>query len=117
LALSDNRFSTQYKLTESAQIRRVYASGSRYRLGPFTIFVLVNKLDNPRICISIAKKFIAKATLRNTIKRLIRENFRLTKTTIQHMDIVITVNCSLNKQQLPILKDQLNKIWARLQKS
>jgi ribonuclease P protein component len=93
----------------------VYASGTRFRLGPFTIFVLVNKLDNPRICISIAKKYIAKAIMRNTMKRLIRESFRLNKATIQHMDIVITVNCAIEKNQLPVLKEQLNKIWARLQ--
>ncbi len=116
MALSDNRFSIQYRLNESAQIRRVYASGSRFRLGPYTIFVLANELHHPRICISIAKKYVAKATMRNAVKRLIRENFRLIKTTIQHMDIVITVNCSVSKQQLPSLKEQLRKIWARLQK-
>lgn len=49
------------------------------------------------------------------MKRLIRESFRLNKATIQHMDIVITVNCAIEKQQLPVLKEQLNKIWARLQ--
>ena len=112
---SDNRFPSQYRLTDSAQIRRVYASGTRYRLGPFTLFVLVDNLDNPRVCISIAKRHVAKATMRNIIKRLVRESFRLTKLTLQRMDIVITINCSIERQQLPILKEQLDKIWARLQ--
>lgn len=116
MANSNNRFTRQYRLNDSALIRRVYASGSRHRVGPFTIFVLINNLENPRICISVAKRHVANATLRNAIKRLIRESFRLTKLTLQYCDVVITINCKIDRQQLPLLKEQLNTIWAKLQK-
>lgn len=116
MANSNNRFTRQYRLNDSALIRRVYASGSKHRLGPFTIFVFKNNLENPRICISVAKRYVANATVRNAIKRIVREGFRLSKVTLQYFDIIITINCKIDKQQLPLLKEQLNTIWARLQK-
>ncbi len=113
---SNNRFTRHYRLNDSALIRRVYTSGSKHRLGPFTLFVLANNLDYPRIGLSIAKRYIANATMRNAIKRVLREGFRLAKLTMQHVDIVITINCKIDKQQLQLLREQVNKIWARLHK-
>jgi len=85
------RLPRRMRLKSARQFEAVYRRGRRKRAGPMTIFTLPNDLDYPRLGLSIPRR-VGKATVRNRIKRLLREAFRL----MQHdwpigYDVVINV--------------------------
>lgn len=66
-------FSTKFRLRNSKQIAQVFQTG-KYIHGKYVfIKYLPNKINNPRIAISVSTKFFKQAVKRNRIKRLIRE--------------------------------------------
>ncbi|MGD0355604.1 MAG: ribonuclease P protein component [Dehalococcoidia bacterium] len=63
-------------LTRRAQYLAVYKSGRAFAENLLVIKILSNSLDTTRVGFSITKE-IGKATVRNRVKRLLKENVRL----------------------------------------
>lgn len=81
--------------------KKVYGTGHK-------AFILKNQLKYPRLCIIIAKKQIPSAVLRNKVKRLIRDSFRLTQ--LPAVDVIVIVyskTLGISKQQFNSGLDQL----------
>lgn len=80
-------------------------------LNCITIFSRINKFKYPRIGIIIKKKYVKLANKRNTIKRLIRESFRLNQHLLLNKDFIVKVNkkiICIDKYELRI---NLEKLW------
>src|SRR5258706_16359515 len=60
-----------------ADFERLMREGSRKSRSGYTLFYLMRAEGPPRLGILISRKHAAKATVRNGIKRCIREAFRL----------------------------------------
>lgn len=70
----------------------------------------------PRLGLAIARKYIKKAVQRNSVKRVIRESFRLNYAILPNTAVVIvarTALVNLNKQELRIT---IELIWLQLRK-
>jgi ribonuclease P protein component len=63
-------------LTRRAQYLAVYESGRAFAENLLVIKILANSLDTTRVGFSVTKD-IGKATVRNRVKRLLKENVRL----------------------------------------
>ena len=63
-------------LTRRAQYLAVYESGRAFAENLLVIKILANGLDTTRVGFSVTKD-IGKATVRNRVKRLLKENVRL----------------------------------------
>ena len=59
-----------------AEFQAVYEGKVRESRGPLTLYALPNKLDHPRLGMSVSRK-VGTAVRRNRIRRLLREAFRL----------------------------------------
>jgi ribonuclease P protein component len=70
-------------LRGSNDFQRVYKTGKRYEGHLLTVFVLPNSLPQHRLGITASRKALGKAVDRNRAKRLLREDFRLTR---PHLD-------------------------------
>ena len=80
------------RLTGQKLIRSIIAQRSRYSDGTLSIYVAPNPFPYPRLGISVAKA-CGKAVVRNRLKRLIREAFRLDRTRIPAgLDYLVVVN-------------------------
>jgi len=66
----------QYRLTESAEFRRVRQQGRSYSHPLLVLYALRSGAEQTRVGISVGKR-IGKAVTRNRVKRLIREALRL----------------------------------------
>ena len=56
---------------------RVYKTSTAYNNGILLVYVARNDLGYPRLGLSVSKKVVGKAHVRNRWKRIIREAFRL----------------------------------------
>lgn len=63
-------------LTENKQFKKVYARGTSFVNNLLVMYIFPNGLSINRLGITVNKK-IGKAVVRNRIRRLIRESYRL----------------------------------------
>ncbi len=70
------RFGRSRRLTHAREFQAMYRSGARQNVGALVIFSRPNGLDRPRFGMAVHRK-VGKANVRNRIKRLLREAFRL----------------------------------------
>jgi len=100
-------------LRENREFDAVYRHGARLHGAGFSIIYLANSREYNRIGISVSRK-LKGAVIRNRIKRIFRESFRLNRSTFpRQADIVITVrpDFALNSPA------QINKAVALLMSS
>lgn len=98
------------RLLRGYQFRRVYEKGRRYNSSLFTLFALKNNEPNTRLGVTVTKK-IGNAVQRNRCKRVLREIFRLNKTTLSgNYDLVFNVK----KAMLEASYQQVEAEYLRL---
>lgn len=84
------RFLAKEHLREPSGFRRAFDRKKPASDVEMIVYAVENGLDHTRIGISIGKKKVKSAVGRNRIKRLVREAFRLNKTTIPAgVDLVV----------------------------
>ncbi len=73
-------------LRGSQDFQKVYRQGKRYDGILLTAFVLPNELAQNRLGITASRKAVGNAVQRNRARRLLRETFRLGKTSLTRLD-------------------------------
>ena len=68
----------RHRLIHAKQFQAVYSQGTRAARFPLAIFVRANGLDHPRLGLSVGRR-VGNAVVRNRLKRLLREAFRLSQ--------------------------------------
>jgi ribonuclease P protein component len=108
------------KLRKSSEFRVVYGSGRRYDGVLMTAFVLPNPHGQHRLGITASRKVSRNAVGRNRVKRLLRESFRLSGTTLgelgQNYDWVLNAKRPLLKVKMAAALDDLQRIAGRVAK-
>lgn len=82
-------FAADRRLANKADFERLLREGSRRTRSGYTFFVSMRAAGPPRLGILITRKHAAKATVRNRIKRCIREAFRLEQGALGPMDVLV----------------------------
>ena len=77
------------RVTTKADFERLLREGTRRSRSGYMMFVSVRAGGPPRLGILISRKHAAKATVRNRIKRCIREAFRLEQTRLAGLDVLV----------------------------
>jgi ribonuclease P protein component len=79
-----------------------------------TILARHNGLNTARLGITVPKKKVKKATDRNTIKRIIRESFRLQRHQLPNVDIIVIAKLGIGEIENQALAIQLEKLWRKM---
>lgn len=79
------RFSTRHKLTHAREFSAVFAARMRKSTGPLAVFVLPSDRPTHRLGLSIGR-VVGNAVVRNRLKRMIREAFRLLQHHLPKLD-------------------------------
>jgi ribonuclease P protein component len=77
------------RLARKADFERLLREGSRNSRSGYTLFYLMRAEGPPRLGILISRKHAARATVRNGIKRCIREAFRLEQASLGALDVLV----------------------------
>lgn len=77
------------RLASKADFERLLREGVRRSRSGYTFFVLRRAEGSPRLGILISRKHSGKATVRNRIKRCIREAFRLEQAGLGALDVLV----------------------------
>lgn len=102
-------FPRSHRLTGRLQFGRVFAGKVRRSRGPLVIYAWPNALEHARIGISMNRR-VGSAPLRNRIKRLLREAYRLNRHTLPAgFDLVIVV-----QRHCPLPLDEYQQVLTSL---
>jgi ribonuclease P protein component len=77
------------RLSNKADFERLLREGTRRARSGYTFFVSMRTSGPPRLGILVSRKHSAKATVRNRIKRSIREAFRLEQARLGSLDVLV----------------------------
>ena len=79
----------QRRLADKADFERLLRQGTRQVRSGYTFFFSMRAAGPPRLGMLVTRKHAAKATVRNGIKRCIREAFRLEQSRLGAIDVLV----------------------------
>ena len=106
-----HEFKKDSRLLKPADYKKAFDLGDKKHLPEFLVVYIKNELSHPRLGLAISKKNIKLAHKRNTIKRLIRESFRLSS--IDNYDYVIVSRAKISLSNNKELRKVLDNIWIK----
>ena len=80
----------------------------------FTLSVLANGENYPRLGLSIATRTFGSAVARNRIKRLARESFRLNQHSLPPVDVTVSAREAARQANSSDLRASLDKHWKSI---
>ena len=83
------RLGADKRLASKADFERLLREGARRSRSGYTFFTSARAEGPPRLGILISRKHAAKATVRNQIKRCIREAFRMEQAGLGAVDVLV----------------------------
>ncbi len=107
------RLQKHEKLLKTAEFDRVFDKSVRSSDQYFTVLARPNDYKSPRLGLAISKRKVRLAVGRNRLKRLIRENFRLTQQNVC-ADYVVMAGKQGASATNRELFDSLEKHWGKL---
>ncbi len=104
------RFTKKERLIFYQELKEVMKYGKRVNTKNYTLFIKKNDKGFHRLGV-IIKKEVGRATLRNRVKRYLREFFRLNKHKIKgSLDILIMVKKGTSPKKLWEVEEELSKV-------
>lgn len=107
-------FGPELRLRSKLQFDAIYAGGRRIDDRFFGLRVIPNGLQHPRIGLAVAIKTAGNAVVRNRVRRLVRESFRLAQNDLPAVDIVVAAKFPTREAPLPTLRASLAALWQRV---
>ena len=106
------RLSKNQRLLNKQAFDAVFKHAYRVSNRHFILLYRKNTLGYSRMGMAISKKAIPKAYLRNKVKRVLRESFRL-NTPVPSVDMVVLANKSILRD-VAHLKTSADSLWGML---
>lgn len=74
----------------------------------------VSAAGQPRLGTAISRRVSKRAVVRNRIRRIVRESFRLHRGRLPPCDVLLIATSAAAEQPVGALRDELQRIWNRL---
>lgn len=107
-------FSKSQRLTDATDYKKVFDSAKRSVDNCFLVLARENRLKQARLGMALSKKHIKKAVHRNSVKRLLRESFRLHQDKLKGLDIIVLAQKNTAKRNNSELRRSILAHWANI---
>lgn len=107
-------FSRHVRLFQPSEFKSVFQTGRKSSSRYFALYVKKNNLSYARLGVVVAKRNVRKATLRNLIKRIVRESFRLHSVRQISCDIVVVIYKPYSLLSRQEMRDAIDGKWKVL---
>jgi ribonuclease P protein component len=108
-----HRFPRAHRLSSRSEFDRVFQRGLRTTDPHFSMMARPNEAGHARLGLAVSVKNAGNGVMRNRLKRLIRESFRL-QTDLPAVDIVVTVRAGAGQRPNAQLWASLANHWQLL---
>ncbi len=112
-----NAYTHRDRLQNASQFTRVFDQATKSSSEFFTILSRENEIGQPRLGVIVAKRHAKRAVDRNIIKRIIRESFRLAKTSLPANDFIVILKRPIKAINRPKYKHrlrlQMESLWEQ----
>ena len=108
------RFGAELRVRTKPQFDAIYAGGKRIDDRFFGLRVIPNGLQHARIGLAVAVKTAGNAVLRNRLRRLVRESFRLAQNELPAVDVVVAAKFPAREAPASTLRASLATLWQRV---
>jgi len=109
-------FPPDHRLRSPEDFRRVLKTGRRRGDTLLTMIALPGTADGARLGLAISRKVSKSAVVRNRIKRVIRESFRLRRDSLPVMDIVVMARPAAAQADNGQIAASLERHFDRIQR-
>ena len=107
-------FSRELRLLTPAQFKTVFSNPIKASSAEITLLAVPNQLTHPRVGLTVPKKQVKTAVGRNRVKRIVRDNFRLSQHDLPNLDIVVLVRKGVVDMDNATLHKLVEKLWRKL---
>lgn len=108
-----NRFCKTRRLIKKSDFNHVFQQAQKQVYGNLTLLYKPNTLSYARLGFAVSKRYVNQAVLRNKIRRIIKESFRL-QDDLPAYDLVILMNQTCDKQKIQYILQNIEKLWQKL---
>lgn len=110
-------FPAQLKLRSAHEYQGAFGGSIKLVAGNIKIFAKPNELSFARLGLAISRKKTRNAVVRNRIKRIVRESFRLQRHELIAVDVVVIILRKVDDVDNKKLQLCLHTLWQRLSKA
>jgi len=109
-------FARDRRLLRPEQFRRVFADATRAGDALVTVLARANGLEHGRLGLAVGRRKIARATQRNTFKRVARESFRAHPHAVAGLDLVVLPKPAASRADRRALRRSVDRQWPILRR-
>lgn len=110
-----NAFGKSNRLLTPADFRHVFQRARKRSAGGLALYARKNDLGYPRLGIAISRKCSPRAVVRNRIKRVIREAFRMRKQELGGVDLVFLGQPGMARGGVTELRGAVDKLLTEVE--
>lgn len=114
--MAEQSFLPVYRLRKTDEYSSVFAFRRVIRGRYFTCHYRPAEGQSARLGVVVAKKLVRRAVVRNMIKRIAREQFRLCRSGLPRHDLIIRVTSKVAGVSRAQLREEILQLLARLPK-
>ncbi len=108
-------FARPLRIRTADQYQAVFNHPHRFSADNLVALCQHNTLDHARLGVSVSKASFKLAIDRNTVKRIIRESFRLRQASLKGLDIVIVVKQPRSTFSKRELRECIERLWRKVE--
>lgn len=112
--MSGKLFPRSARLLAKADFDALFRAGQSVGSNFFRALVLPSKTTHVRLGITVPKRIVVYAHDRNRIKRLLREAFRMRRSELPMIDLVILARNGILSASDEMLRNDINKLFNRV---
>jgi len=101
-------------LHQPSEFRAVRLRGARFGDAFFGLCVLPNQETHARLGLAIATRTLGNSVLRNRVKRITRESFRMSQHSLPPVDVTVAARDAAKNAAPAVLRASLERHWRAI---